>query len=581
MNLLDITCKSFLSLFAIMRLTQMNTTDPMSLLIFAVFFYIYRKLSSSSLKTRMKDADPWYAGILAALFTLFTLAATGSTLYGDMASTLFRLIILILSAAGLGLIYYHAVLCLLIYVSPLRIDTMLYPQPWLPYIAFGACLLAWLPYYLHEYPGVMTPDSINQYAQIIGAYELSNHHSVIHTLLIGFFYHIGMQLTGNAYVGLGFYTFFQMCFMAFTAGYVVRTLQKAHIITPVCIVTICFYALMPYHGIFAVTIWKDIPFAGCVTLAAASLLRLLLCDKLSRLKAADYFTILLPYLLSSIMMCLLRTNGWYIFLVTLPFVLFVFRDRWKVMIPVHLIILALVLFVKYPCMNVYEIKQADFAESVSIPVQQLACVVARGESLTDEQSEILSHYMDLEQVSSLYQPDVSDPIKNLIRSTSGTYLDSHKGEFLSLWFSVGLSHIPAYFDAYVAQTHGFWYPAGDYEVGLSDGIYPNDFGLTWQPLLKGSIIIKIREILFKLWKLIPLFGFLWSMGGMFWSLLISLCMCLRESRYANAVLMIPAMVLVITLCIATPVATEFRYAYTLFYGLPLYIMMPFIRSNDR
>lgn len=153
MNLLDITCKSFLSLFALMRLTQINTTDPMSLLIFAVFFYIYRKLSSSSLKTRMKDADPWYAGILAALFTLFTLAATGSTLYGDMASTLFRLIILILSAAGLGLIYYHAVLCLLIYVSPLRIDTMLYPQPWLPYIAFGACLLAWLPYYLHEYPG--------------------------------------------------------------------------------------------------------------------------------------------------------------------------------------------------------------------------------------------------------------------------------------------------------------------------------------------------------------------------------------------------------------------------------------------
>ena len=129
----------------------------------------------------------------------------------------------------------------------------------------------------------MTPDSINQYAQIIGAYELSNHHSVIHTLLIGFFYHIGMQLTGNAYVGLGFYTFFQMCFMAFTAGYVVRTLQKAHIITPVCIVTICFYALMPYHGIFAVTIWKDIPFAGCMTLVIASLLRLLIQIKSSRL----------------------------------------------------------------------------------------------------------------------------------------------------------------------------------------------------------------------------------------------------------------------------------------------------------
>lgn len=75
MNLLDITCKSFLSLFALMRLTQINTTDPISLLIFAVFIYIYRKLSSSSLKTRMKDADPWCAGILAALFTLFTIGS--------------------------------------------------------------------------------------------------------------------------------------------------------------------------------------------------------------------------------------------------------------------------------------------------------------------------------------------------------------------------------------------------------------------------------------------------------------------------------------------------------------------------
>ena len=41
MNLLGITCKSFLSLFAVMRLTQMRTTNPVSILLFAVFFYIY------------------------------------------------------------------------------------------------------------------------------------------------------------------------------------------------------------------------------------------------------------------------------------------------------------------------------------------------------------------------------------------------------------------------------------------------------------------------------------------------------------------------------------------------------------
>ena len=196
-----------------MRLTQMRTTNPVSILLFAVFFYIYMKLSSTSIETRMESRDSLYSGILSGLFTIFTLAASYTQLYGSMTSTLFRLIILFLSAAGLALLYYHAILCLLIYSAQVRIDTTLYPVSWLPYASFGACMLFWLPYYLHEYPGVMTPDSINQYAQIIGAYELSNHHSVIQTLLIGFFYHLGLNLTGSEYVGLGLYTLFQMCFM--------------------------------------------------------------------------------------------------------------------------------------------------------------------------------------------------------------------------------------------------------------------------------------------------------------------------------------------------------------------------------
>lgn len=579
MNILNIACKSFLSLFAVMRLVQMRTTSPMTLILFALFFYIYSKLASSSIESRIQAGDLWYAGVPAGLFTVFTLAATYQEVCGDMTSTLFRLTVLALCGAGLLLIYYHAVLCLLLYATGLRIDTMLYPVMWLPYAAFGACMLAWLPYYLYEYPGVMTPDSINQYGQVIGAYTLTNHHPVIHTLLIGAFYRLGITLTGSVYTGLGLYTLFQMCFMAFTAGYVVRTLQKAGIITPVCVGIICFYALMPYQGIFSVTMWKDIPFAGCMTLMTASTLRLLIHNHLEKLRLVEYFTSLLPFVLSGVMVCLLRTNGWYAFLASLPFILYVFRDRLRLILPAQAAVLVLVIFVKYPCMTIYEIPQADFAESVSIPLQQLARVAAKGETLSEAQLEELSHFMDYDEAASLYQEDVSDPVKNLVRATSGTYLDSHKGEFFSLWLSVGLSHMHTYFDAYVAQTHGFWYPDAVYEVGLSDGIYPNDFGLTWQPLIKGSVIIKLREILFKLWELFPLYGFLWSMGGMLWLVLISQALCLRQERPQNAVLMAPAVLLVLTLCLATPVATDFRYAYALFYGLPLYALLPFIQER--
>lgn len=583
MNLLLCSIRSFLSLFAMMRLTGMNTTSPFSILFFLLFLYVYTRLEKDSVQTFVTAKDNWLSFLGSVLFSTLTLAADYTKFLQGMTSTLFCIGILLLSFAGLFLLYYYAILLLLTKSADFKPDTSLYPITWLPLAGFFACLIGWLPYFLHEYPAVMTPDSINQYAQIIGAYELSNHHSVIHTLIIGFFYQLGMQLTDDVSFSLALYTIFQMIFMALVVSYVIRTLQMAHMKTVICTIVICFYALIPYHGIYAVTMWKDIPFAGCMTLFTAALLRFFFrsCENTEPkgLTLWEYFTLILPYIFSGFMLCLLRTNGWYVFLLSLPFILYVNRSQLKLMLPVHLILLALILFVKYPCMNIYEIKQADFAESLSIPVQQLARVLANGESITQEQADILEQIMDTKQASIVYQPDVSDNIKNLIRETGNDYLESHKREFFSLWLSIGLDHPKAYFDAYIAQTNGFWYPDVSYEVGLADGIYPNEFGLSWQPLLRGNLIIKIRELLFKLHGLIPLYGFLWSIGGMFWTILLTQFLSIRNNQHIGFLITIPAVMLILTLCIATPVATEFRYAYALFFGLPLYLLTPFIRTK--
>lgn len=246
------------------------------------------------------------------------------------------------------------------------------------------------------------------------------------------------------------------------------------------------------------------------------------------------------------------------------------------MIPIHAVILLLVLFVKYPVMQVYEIKQADFVESLSVPVQQLARVIACNERLSSEQLMFVENIMDVTKVAEAYQPDVSDNIKNLIRETGNDYLETHKGDFFRHWFFIGLSHPKTYFDAFVAQTVGFWYPDVSYEVGLADGIYPNEFGLSWQPILRGNAAIKLKEILFKLHGLIPLYGALWSMGFMLWVLILTLALCLRNEKPANALIGLPVLLLMLTLIIASPVATEFRYAYALFYGMPLFFTAPFI-----
>ena len=227
-------------------------------------------------------------------------------------------------------------------------------------------------------------------------------------------------------------------------------------------------------------------------------------------------------------------------------------------------------------MEVYEIKQPDFVESLSIPVQQIARVISNGEALTDSQYSKLSCYINIDKITETYTTSVSDGIKNLIRESGNEYLETHKTDFLSLWFSIGSDHPKAYFDAFVDQTVGYWYPDVYYTVGLDEGIYPNEFGLSWQPVLKGSIIIKLKEIMFKLQEIIPLYGLLWSMGMIFWTILVTVAISLHRKRPANVLIAIPAIAIVITLCMATPVATEFRYSYALFYSLPLYIAAAFI-----
>ena len=48
---------------------------------------------------------------------------------------------------------------------------------------FLLLIACWLPWFLYNFPGVMTPDSLSQYSQAMGLTGYSNHHPFVHTLL--------------------------------------------------------------------------------------------------------------------------------------------------------------------------------------------------------------------------------------------------------------------------------------------------------------------------------------------------------------------------------------------------------------
>lgn len=92
---------SFLALFAVMRLTGMETRNPVSIIIFIIFLFIFSGLNSDSTESRIASKDPFIAAILALIFCTFTLAAKYEMILGTMTNSLFCAVILLFTWFGL------------------------------------------------------------------------------------------------------------------------------------------------------------------------------------------------------------------------------------------------------------------------------------------------------------------------------------------------------------------------------------------------------------------------------------------------------------------------------------------------
>ena len=585
--------ESFFATWAIMRIANLHSMNIIAFLFFLLTVVFFSALDKEISLQNYADRKPRkiISVFSSAIFTIFYISDTRKTLVADLNNKLFQLVILLAVSIGLFLLLHKGILYLMCRFSRFELTNSLTSHKIiskLPLISFLTIVLCRVPWLLYSYPGIMTPDSINQFEQVLGMKPFSNHHPWMHTLTISAFYHIGTLFTADLNDAFAFFTVFQICFMAFAAAYLIFVISKyTKSLLLLCSLT-AIYAFLPYHNVMALCIWKDVMFGGTLLLFCTSLFYLL---KEGISKKTLPSTIL--YFIAGFLMCVYRSNGWYAFILTFPFLIIAFRKQWKLTYPLHILLLALVLMVKGPVMDHYEVKQPDFIESISIPLQQVGRVIATGQELSPEQHELVNKALDSSYVPELYTEYISDNMKELVRAGNPEYLTSHKGDYLKLWIDLGLKYPDIYLDAYIAQTRGYYSPSAVYQVAEVDDIIDNDTGLYREYFIGGKLIVKLREILIKLQDIIPLYGALWSMGSLFWGVLLFLGLTLGKTLSFNLkskmnfldliTVWIPNIAVIGTLLIATPVAIEFRYAYNLAYCIPLYfaIMMISRRSEYR
>lgn len=605
--------QSFLTTWALMKAARMEPGNILTLVFFLLVFFFYRHVSNrldgrqlfwlrgelienGALDISILHADrvtDHVALVTSVVFTLLYMLVDYPYYIELLTSRLYRFIILTVVFIGFVTLFYYLLKFLFSYTCNKMNLYKILLTDWqnTPYrytgrfprlsvcitalvnfyrnhtalCSFAICLLCWLPYYLYQYPGIMTPDSINQFAQVLGQAPYSNHHPWTHTMLFGLLYHMGYALTGNMVVAVSCYTLFQMCLLAGSIAYFLNTLRLRRIRPFVLLFITAFYALIPYHAVFSVTIWKDIPFAAAVLFFGCTILRLTYMEKV-RLQEMAVF------ILSGIMICLFRSNGWYAFLFALPFLLYVYRRRAKIIYPALLSILCAALIVKYPVMNACNVEQPDFIESVCIPMQQITAVICNDRELTEEQLALIENVVDLTYIKDLYNPTFADNIKELVRAGNQDYLAAHKKDFLKLWIELGLRYPGDYLTAYVKQTYGYWYPDSFYLVAEAEGVSATKYGVSHTPLIGGPLVIKGKEIAIKMGGMVPIYGTLWSMGVACWIMLFSIGTVIIRREYHKLTCYLPSMALLFTVLIATPVATEFRYVYFMVFSLPFYLI---------
>lgn len=544
------------------------------------------------------------SNVLAAIFTLSYSIYMGSRLTGGLENKLFALFYILMTIAGLYIMFFLFIRrILVIFAGPRTSVTIEIPQVAvaqapktmnneeqsavtestpaglnlkLMFIYAGIVFLALLPLFLINFPGTMTVDSFNQLSQARGLTPLHDHHPWVHTLIIKLFYNIGYSLSNNVTVGIAAFILAQMLLVSLGLGFTAETLASLGSGRMGAVIVIAGFILFPYHAAFTITMWKDILFALGVLIITILLYKELVAG--IRPGVADS----LLFVLSSLAVCLFRHNGFYAYI--LCALIFAFRAivnrrssdayvgknaRTAILTLVSILIC---LIINGPVKSGLNVQNGDFGHELAIPLQQIARVVQLNGDISDEELEELVRVNSIEYIVNNYEPGGADNMIQWLVAGDSDYVKNNKGRFLKLYLSLGLKNPNAYIMAFIDQTKGY-YTTMMPEQTAYYGILPNGDNLDNYPIFGAGVRIKINEILSKLQDVLPVYAIFYSPGACLLILILMIGIEKVRGRRSMLLVFLPQLCLTLTVLIATPLVADLRYAYALMLSMPSLIVM--------
>jgi hypothetical protein len=377
--------------------------------------------------------------------------------------------------------------------------------------------------------------------------------------------------------------------------------------------TLLFYALLPINGLYSICMSKDALFSAVLLLYAWQTRRI--AESLASTDATSVQSGQMTlarhlskenrdaalYFVFGLAVCLLRSNGILVFLGTSFFltmkmlsvrlrsthaaesspdesgkVLWI-QTRKKYLLSMAAVLVCYLLW-QGPVLKALDVEQPDTIEGLTMPTQHLLSAYLNGGTLTEDELAMMNAVVPLDQVATYYNPYFFDIVKEFIRSEGNQeQIAAHKWEYFKLWLEVGLRNPKQYLEAEVKQTLGYWAASiPDYQYLYEQYLMAeNPFEMTTQrKVFSYDFSLKADEFLLRFQEL---YNKVWSLGLNTWLLVAAYFYAVYRRK--TGMLCVPYVMLLVSLLLATPAYSEFRYVYGLFAALPLLICNGFERQE--
>lgn len=441
-------------------------------------------------------------------------------------------------------------------------------------LSFLFLLLCWLPVFLAVYPGFFVYDAQDEFVQVASR-TFSTHHPLVHVLLLGGMICGVHKLTDSYNLGIACYTILQMLLTAGGFSFLFWYLRKKMIPRAIRLIGLVYLGLFPTVVMFTLCSAKDGLFTTALLLLLICLLEMGMQESFFSSKG---WRIL--FVLSGMAMMLLRNNGFYAYLVMIPFLLFFQRKQWKQMLFLTVCAVTGCLLINGGLKTALHARSGEYQEILTVPIQQMARTYKYApEAFTEEDREILYEVLPKEALS-LYTPRLSDPVKYRFDNAA---FAKNKAGYAGLWLRVGMKKPLIYLNAWWLTSYGFWYPDTVINVYGGNTVFTftykdnSYFGYeVEEPGVRESKIPWLDEVYRKLslevWKEnVPVVSWLFSPGAMFWLYAFLFTWLLNNRRYKIMYPFLPVFLLWLTVLLGPTYLP--RYVLFFWYGLPLLLGM--------